>query len=76
MKAQKVAAQFAAYVWFENQRSNASEEVKTQFSKANWKTFLPVAHDGLGQLLLKIAAGRSHRQKRKQRIEQMAMAAC
>jgi hypothetical protein len=65
MKARKVAAQFAAYVWSENLEARASEEEKTRFARANWKAFLPVAHDGLGRLLLKIAAGRPSRQRRR-----------
>jgi hypothetical protein len=65
MKARKVAAQFTAYVWFENHEAKASEEEKAQFTKADWKTFLPIAHEGLGRLLIKIAAGRSTSHRRR-----------
>jgi hypothetical protein len=65
MKARKVAAQFAAYVWSENLEAKASEEEKTRFAKANWRAFLPIAHDGLGRLLIKIGAGRSSRHRRR-----------
>jgi hypothetical protein len=65
MEARKVAAQFAAYVWFENtQGAKPSEEAKARFMKENWKPFLPMAPEGLGRLLLKIAAGRSSGQRR------------
>jgi hypothetical protein len=59
MNARKTAAQFTAYVWFENQEAKATEEEKVQYMKANWNSFLPVAHEGLGRLLNKIAADRS-----------------
>ncbi len=67
MEARRMAAQFAAYVWFENtQPTPPSEEAKARFMNENWQRFLPVAHEGLGRLLIKIAAGRSRgRRKRK-----------
>ena len=66
MKARKVAAQFAAYVWFENtQKAEPSEQAKVRFMKVNWEAFLPIAHDGLGRLLIKIGAGRSARRRRR-----------
>jgi hypothetical protein len=61
MKAQTVAAQFAAYVWFEHNHISASEEEKSRFAKANWQAFVPIVPAGLGRLLLKISAGRSSR---------------
>jgi hypothetical protein len=67
MEARKVAAQFAAYTWFENtQAESANKEAKAQFTKENWKQFLPIAQEGWGRLLIKIAAGRqSNRYRRK-----------
>jgi hypothetical protein len=67
MDALKVAAQFAAYTWFENTQTDGADEAAiARFVQANWKQFLPIAHEGLGQLLIKIAAGRpSERQKRR-----------
>jgi len=63
MEARKVAAQFAAYVWFEaTQRAERSEKEKARFARKNWRPFVPVAPEGLGRLLLKIAGGRSSRQ--------------
>jgi hypothetical protein len=44
----KVAARFAAYVWFSSQKAgnptDADEAVR--FAKENWVAFLPCAHAG------------------------------
>jgi len=76
MEARKVAAQFAAYVWYENsQGAEQGEDEKARFVRRSWKPFLPIAHEGLGRLLIKIAAGRSSRhRKRKQPHRQESMA--
>jgi hypothetical protein len=67
MQARKTAAQFAAYVWFENiPGARPSEEAKAQFVQENWPSFLFIAPDGLGRLLLKIASGRSRRPRKGQ----------
>jgi hypothetical protein len=52
-----VSAQFAAYVYYRGCRTNAdrSDAEAMQFARENWVTFLPLAHDGLGRLLLDIA---------------------
>lgn len=75
MKARKVAAQFAAYVWCESIReaTPSDDDEKARFAKKNWRPFLPIANEGLGRLLIKIAAGRSRHQKRKLQEE---MAVC
>jgi hypothetical protein len=54
-----VSAQFAAYVWFNGQRNNAhkSDADAVDFARDNWEAFLPLAHPGLGRLLLQIAGG-------------------
>jgi hypothetical protein len=63
-----VAAQFAAYVWFENtQGARPSREEKARFAEENWQPFVPVAPEGLGRLLLKIAAGLPGRRRRRKR---------
>jgi hypothetical protein len=56
----KVSAQFAAYVWFSNRKSEKpiSQEEAARFAEKNWIAFLPHAHEGLGQLLIKIAKPR------------------
>jgi hypothetical protein len=64
MEARKLAAQFAAYTWFENtQAGQADEDAKARFAKENWQQFLPIAQEGLGRLLLKIAAGRPSKRR-------------
>jgi hypothetical protein len=76
MEARKVAAQFAAYVWFENiQESQPNDEAKARFAKENWNLFLPIAHEGLGRLLIKIAAGRSSKPRRRKPRSQPKLAA-
>ena len=65
MDAQQVAAQFAAYTWYENtQQNKPSEQEKCRFARENWRSFVSAAPEGLGRLLLKIAKGRSARQRR------------
>jgi hypothetical protein len=69
MEPRKVAAQFAAYVWYGNtQGVERSEDEKARFARGNWKPFLPVAPEGLGRLLLKIAGGRSNRHRRQKQL--------
>jgi hypothetical protein len=68
MEARKVAAQFAAYVWFEDtQGTRPGREEKARFAEENWKPFVPVAPEGLGLLLLKVAAGLTGRRRRRKR---------
>jgi len=69
MEARKVAAQFAAYVWFQaTQQAERSEEEKARFARETWRPFLPIAHEGLGRLLIKIAGGRSSRHRRQKQL--------
>ena len=57
--ARKVAAQFAAYTWYEEVRAGRqSKDEAARFSREHWRLFLPVAPEGLGRLLLKIARPR------------------
>jgi len=53
----KVSAQFAAFVWAAhvNPEIESSEDGAARFARKNWTTFLPLAHEGLGRLLLQIA---------------------
>jgi len=64
MNARKVAAQFAAYIWYENtqqfERTNAE---KAEFARNNWQPFLPIAPEGLGRLLIKTVAKPSRMRK-------------
>ncbi len=73
MEARKVAAQFAAYVWYENtHEARPSGQAKARFLKENWQRFLPIAPEGLGRLLLKIAGGRPGGQRRRQQGHRLA----
>jgi hypothetical protein len=66
MDARMVAAQFAAYAWYEEIRDDRlCPNEATRFAKENWPTFLPVAQVGLGKLLIRIASARSKRRKRR-----------
>jgi hypothetical protein len=60
MDARKVAAHFAAFVWFSNRSPKAREEA-VRFANDTWPAFLPLAHEGLGRLLIKVATPRSPR---------------
>ena len=63
MKARKVAAQFAAYVWFENTQTVArTAKEKARFARKNWEAFMPLANEGLGRLLVRIQRGRQRAQ--------------
>jgi hypothetical protein len=50
-----VSAQFAAYVWYEHENPDKSEEEAAHYARRNWVSFLPCAHKGVGKLLTKIA---------------------
>jgi hypothetical protein len=56
----KVAAQFAAYVWYSDRTANPSrqEEEAARFARENWIAFLPVASASRGEALLGLAAHR------------------
>lgn len=56
MDARMVAAQFAAYAWYEESRAGSqSRDEAMRFARDNWSAFQPVAHEGLGQLLIRLA---------------------
>ena len=59
----KVSAQFAAFVWYSNQKTQnkATAAEAAEFAKENWIAFLPYAHEGYGKLLIKIAKPRLRR---------------
>jgi hypothetical protein len=67
MDARKVAARFAAYAWYQESRAGRqSPEEAARFAGESWANFLPVADEGWGRLLLRIASGRPspHGQRR------------
>lgn len=53
----KLSAQFAAWAWYlkRNQGKPQVEQEAVQFARENWVGFLPMAHEGVGRLLLKMA---------------------
>src|SRR6266496_5321899 len=56
-----VSAQFAAYVWYEHQNPEKSEQEAVFFARRNWVSFLPCVHKEVGKLLTKIAEPRMGR---------------
>jgi hypothetical protein len=67
MNARKVAAQFAAYAWYENCRTGRqSPEEAARFARENWTAFLSVAHEGWGKLLIRIAIRRAGQRRQRQ----------
>ena len=73
MNAQKVAAQFAAYAWYEKCRAGRqSPDEAGRFARENWPAFLSVAHEGWGKLLIRIAILRAgQRRKRQVRVPRL-----
>jgi hypothetical protein len=57
MSARTTSAQFAAFVWFTAHAHNTgtTQADAMRFARKNWRTFLPLAHEGLGRLLLRLA---------------------
>ena len=62
----KVSAQFAAFVWYSNRKTEqeATAAEAAEFAKENWIAFLPYAHEGYGRLLIKIARPRPAKRAR------------
>ena len=58
MDPREVAAHFAAFVWFANRNPTTPEGEAARYANDHWHAFLPLAHEGLGRLLLKIATPR------------------
>lgn len=62
----EIAARFAAFTWYTNTRQAPARTTQAEarrFSQENWTTFVPVAHEGMGKLLLKIAKPRKTRKR-------------
>src|SRR5207244_2812762 len=53
MNPKQLSAQFAAYVWYLNQKQESvtAQPEAVRFARENWTAFLPCAHEGLGRLL-------------------------
>lgn len=77
MYAKKVAAQFAAYVWCLDGQQRPPEEA-ARFARESWPAFVPIAHDGLGRLLIRVAGlnrGTKARQGARKRARAVAVPA-
>jgi len=65
MKPLEIAARFAAFIRYTEHRQAPSRITQTEarrFSTQNWQIFAPVAHEGWGRLLLRVAKGRPNSQ--------------
>ncbi len=63
----QIAARFAAFAWYTSHRQAPSrivQEEAWQFAQEHGEAFLPVVHEGLGMLLLRVTQARSMRQRR------------
>ena len=55
------------HAWYEESRAGQQSPVEAaRFARENWTAFLPVTHEGWGRLLIKIAAGRSSKRRRRE----------
>ena len=69
MDARKVAAQFAAYAWYEENRTGQQSRTEaSHFAEENWTAFLPVAQEGLGRLLMRVAEARPISQRHQETV--------
>jgi hypothetical protein len=68
MKALEVAAQYAAYTWYQEFCTRLQSPAEAiRFAKENWIAFLSVADVGWGRLLIRIASERAKRRGRQVR---------
>jgi hypothetical protein len=75
MKARKVAAQYAAYNWYqENRTGQKSPGESIRFARENWTAFLSVADKGWGRLLIRIASKQAKRHGRQVRKRHRSLA--
>jgi hypothetical protein len=75
MNARKMAAEFAAYTWYEESRAGQqSRKESRQFARNYWKSFLPVAHEGLGKLLIRVASQKAKRQRMQEQGHNLVLA--
>jgi hypothetical protein len=54
----KVSARLAAYIWFSNRKGRTPVDLDeaVRFANDNWAAFLPCADEGIGRLLIRVAA--------------------
>jgi hypothetical protein len=75
MDARKVAAEFTAYAWYEECRAGRQcREEAAQFARENWSVFLPVAQEGWGRLLIRVASKRPPHRRTRRRPSSLAAA--
>ena len=75
MKAQKVAAQFAAYTWYqENRGGKDTRDEAIRFARENWTAFLCVANEGWGRLLIRLGSTEASRQDKRVRRRNRSLA--
>jgi hypothetical protein len=75
MNARKIAAEFAAYTWYEETRAGQqSRKESRQFARDHWTAFLPVAHEGLGKLLIRLASQKAKRQRKREQGRNLVLA--
>lgn len=63
----QAAARFAAFVWYTNRRKGPRAIVQDearQYAQDHWQAFLPIANEGLGRLLLRVARPHKNRKRR------------
>jgi hypothetical protein len=64
MTPQEAAARFAAFTWYVGCRKSPTQTARSEarrFARQNWRGFLPVAHEGWGRFLLRLAKPRPAR---------------
>jgi hypothetical protein len=69
MDALKISAQFAAYTWYMEMKDEATpaKEEGVRFARDNATAFSSCAHEGLGRLLIRLAAGGRRTPRRRSR---------
>jgi len=72
----KISAQFAAFVWYTNQSTQTPvpDPQGWAYARQAWRSFVPLAHEGMGRLLIAMAQGRSRKKGAKRRAPAMAVA--
>ena len=65
----KIAAKFAAFTWYLRTHVDATQADAAWFAETAWSEFLPIVHEGLGRLLLKIAGTSAENVRRPKRTK-------
>lgn len=73
----EAAARFAAFAWYSKARNNgdpAKRSKAEEFARDNWAAFVPMANEGWGRLLLRLAKQDATRRSRTKRARRAAIA--